>query len=339
MKEKNVTSKRLSKSQALLELGVFGSLLIMLLGVLVSYGLRYNFQQETTMNAFRRALAAAYNTPNDDYPYSVSIVERDYRHIPDPSNPFGVGGISPSVAGYTVTRNYKLNETPDDYQELSEVKYVINGKTVTAPGGENGFKTSGFVGGIDDIEEERYALAFGGSNIDKDNNRLISSTAGNIFSYDAAKQICLILIDNDICRRTCEEGGGEECSETCGKEVKYLPSFCQNYTVSSEGANTVYTFPRLDKLGAFAQAGKENGRSLGIQNDYREESVANSLTKNETKSYIVTTDNVEWEVISSIPIYYLPMNNGGSEGVEGVMQQEVRNSVSQSKRETWRTPF
>jgi len=86
--------------------------------------------------------------------YSVSIVEGDYRHIPDPSNPFGVGGVSPSVAGYTVTRNYKLNETPDDYQGLSEVKYVINGETVTAPGGEDGFKTSGFVKGIDTIEEK-----------------------------------------------------------------------------------------------------------------------------------------------------------------------------------------
>ena len=109
------------KGQAILELALFGSILIILLGVLINYGMRYNFQQQVMQQAFRKALGLAAARRSATY-----VLIKD-RHIPDPSNPFGVGSLTPVSSTASVTRNYRLNETADNQDELPAVHFDING--------------------------------------------------------------------------------------------------------------------------------------------------------------------------------------------------------------------
>lgn len=121
------------KGQAILELAVFGSILIMLLGVLVNYGLRYNFQQQAMQQAFRRALGIAAD-PNRGSAAYVLIKD---RHIPDPAHPFTVGTFVPVSSSASVTRDYQMHYTADTEEELPVVHIDINGDIRT-------YKTAGF---------------------------------------------------------------------------------------------------------------------------------------------------------------------------------------------------
>jgi len=101
------------KGQAILELAIFGSIVIMLLGVLLNYGLRYGYQQQMMQYAFRKALASAVgNSPNP----TSHLVARD-RHIPNPNDAFGVGSVIPFYSSATVMRSNRLDETADDAPE------------------------------------------------------------------------------------------------------------------------------------------------------------------------------------------------------------------------------
>ncbi|MBU3934115.1 MAG: pilus assembly protein [Candidatus Omnitrophica bacterium] len=125
------------KGQAILELAVFGSILIMLLGVLVSYGLKYNFQQQVMQEAFRKALGVTAVR------HSTYVLIKD-RHIPDPSNPFGIGAVVPAMSSASVTRDYRLHETADTEDELPRLYLDINGDI-------RAFKTTDLSGGQGEI--------------------------------------------------------------------------------------------------------------------------------------------------------------------------------------------
>lgn len=109
-------------AQALVELAVLGSFLIMLLGVLVSYGLRYINQQKTAHHAFREAVALA-SEPNSG---SASYTLISDKMIPDPSNPFALGTVVPAVASASITRNPDLSLTADSSSELPRMTIKIN---------------------------------------------------------------------------------------------------------------------------------------------------------------------------------------------------------------------
>lgn len=112
------------KGQALLELAVFGGLLVFLLGVLLNYGLNYNFNQQAQMQAFRNALT--------DADKDVTYMYFKDRHIPDPIDPFAIGSITPITASASVTRSYLLQETPDPgiKSDLPAIKINLNGELV-----------------------------------------------------------------------------------------------------------------------------------------------------------------------------------------------------------------
>lgn len=88
--------------QALLELAIFGSILILVLGVLIQYGMNADMTQRVSMTAFRRALGLAG-------PRGVSVsVVRDY-HIPSPSSPSGIGSVYAAAgSGPAIVRDFKL---------------------------------------------------------------------------------------------------------------------------------------------------------------------------------------------------------------------------------------
>ena len=142
------------KGQAILELAIFGSILIMLLGILINYGLKYNFQQQVMQEAFRKALGVTA------VKRSSYVLIKD-RHIPDPSNPFGIGGLAPVTSSASVTRNYELHKTADSEAELPRMYLEVNGEI-------DYYKMAGF-----DSEGE------------------MDFTMGEIMDYDSCKAECL----------------------------------------------------------------------------------------------------------------------------------------------------
>lgn len=120
------------KAQSLTELAVFGSILLLVLSFLISYGMRYNYQQDLQMRSFRRALSEAYVSGRPDATASVVMLED--KHIPDPRDMFGAGSIVPVQAGAEVTWGNTLNDMPNVSvdplaPDLPRVEYRINGAT------------------------------------------------------------------------------------------------------------------------------------------------------------------------------------------------------------------
>ncbi|MFH1397227.1 MAG: hypothetical protein ABIH27_01580 [Candidatus Omnitrophota bacterium] len=138
--------------QALLELAVFGSIILYLMGILVNYGLRYNWQQRLNQQAFRKNLKDAAHSMEPGYPVSTgNTIIRDV-HIPNPADAFGVGSVMPIAgSGAMATRNWRMydNSTPP-IEEASRQVFHINNKEIVFITGENG-TVSGFENYTQDI--------------------------------------------------------------------------------------------------------------------------------------------------------------------------------------------
>lgn len=102
--------------QALVELAVFGTIFLMILGAMISYGLKYNLSQQAQMQAFRRALDMNANPLNNERSVSYMVIKD--RHIPDPLEAFGIGTTAPVTAAASVTRNVRLDAQPEDWESL-----------------------------------------------------------------------------------------------------------------------------------------------------------------------------------------------------------------------------
>jgi len=108
--------------QAILELAIFGALFLMLLGVLLSYGLNYNYNQQMSQYIFRKALVSAHeNTPV----MAKYQVLRD-RHIPDPSEPFARGAATAFMSEAGVISTNKLDESPDKAEDLPKINIDVS---------------------------------------------------------------------------------------------------------------------------------------------------------------------------------------------------------------------
>jgi hypothetical protein len=248
------------KGQSILELAIFGSILISLLGVLVSYGLRYNYQQLETQRAFRKALGSTAMSMEDGVPSSVAHMLIEDRHIPNPSDSFGMGAITPLGASASVTRSAALHETPDTVDELPVSVYTINNQTYS-------FKNAGFVeeSNVDETEIARYIQVYGETitswnettdswryylngnrtcvefgpprellNItlpplclrySYDRIRYIDSNAGEMISYEGMKRQCRIIIDSEVCEDGCRRSGGKDCDTICSQPIR-VPWYC-----------------------------------------------------------------------------------------------------------------
>jgi hypothetical protein len=129
-------SKKFSnnKAQALVELAVFGSILLFCVAILIQYALDGNYSQQTQMEAFRKALRLAYykSGPAD----SSSIVLVKDKPIPDPRDQWGFGERYPITGsgsavwdnalagGYVKSFSGKTNTTdlPSVYFEIASEK-------------------------------------------------------------------------------------------------------------------------------------------------------------------------------------------------------------------------
>ena len=136
--------KHSCSGQAMLELAVFGSLLLLVLGALVNYGLNAEFSQHATMETFRQALVDAAKSPLNGQPAAVSHLRIQNRHIPNPSHPFGLGSAIPVAAQAGVTRNFQMQEIGTTVAELPRLQMTIQGAPFDCPSDGVGCATAGF---------------------------------------------------------------------------------------------------------------------------------------------------------------------------------------------------
>ncbi len=136
------------KGQALVELATFGTILLFCLGMLVSFGLQANYQQETEMKAFRQSMQQSYNSTRGPSAGAEVNLTEDKVGI-DTQSPYGVSERYPFTAGAKVTWNTNLL---DDYVDQDNNLHDGNGAadyhpkaTYTINGKEYAYTTANFV--------------------------------------------------------------------------------------------------------------------------------------------------------------------------------------------------
>jgi len=342
--------------EALLEVAIFGAIIIMLLGVLINYGLRYNYQQKAMQQAFRKSLNKAVVEPG----VSISNVMISDEHIPNPSDTFGIGSATPftgSAGG--VVRDYQMVETASDESALPRITLNINGE-------EFNYTTAGFRDEQNVPEEslDRYKEIYGSGNVwetgegecrdEEESNdpntgvliitcnkptkniRIIDSCTGEIIDYGTAVKQCRMIVDSAACEKECERGNKsvtdseneQDCETICGQTMN-VPWYCAGYT-ETDTVNHAYNFPFLEQL--FVSSAL---KTMGLQPDYEQSAVTdNSLRKVETASGITTTDNVDWNTTTTRKIITKPY---GSTSGDTVTKEVSPGEVSQKKTEESRT--
>lgn len=362
--------------QAILELAIFGSILIMLLGILVNYGLRYSQQQKTMQQAFRKALASAARSMSPGTPVSVQHVLVRERHIPNPTDAFGFGSVlSASAGSSSPTRSYALEQTPDTEAELPHLLIDVQGQEFL-------FKTAAFreEDNVLVSSKDRYIKVYGevwgctgfdgGGNCtgwrilaegEEPNNpenekeakivitpddkiariRFIDSCAGEIVDYNSAVKQCRLIVDSEACRTECLRIDGKNCAATCSQDIS-IPLYCG----TKPGTNPATDYEEIDSVNhryrfpvleqIFAFAKGE--RKMGIQDDYTQTvTQGNKLDKKETTADIATTDTLDWQTQTKRTL----VNKTYGETSTSTNKTDIVTSVPANKKRTssWQTPW
>lgn len=310
------------QGQSVLELAIFGSLFLTLLAGIVSYGLRYNYQQKATMVAFRKALTAT-TTATDDHMGQGSYTLIVDKHVPNPSDPFGTGSTIPISASESVLKDGKtyLTYGRDD---LPKSVVAINGQ-------ERIFNTSMItqISNASEAQVKRYKVVYGRQNVCSDEMcgairtcyqygtdpytgseacngyssytiSIVDGTASQLMNEDMAKKTCRMLTDSAFCTAECQrglaEGEEDKCAESCGVTVS-VPWYC---TGSNPGA--LFEFTDIEKLRTMG-VGADRNSVTDIHNQLNQETGAETLsggfTTTRTLRYLDTAQSVQNETISS----------------------------------------
>lgn len=274
--------------QALLELAIFGSILIMLLGIILNYGLRFNFEQKTQMSAFRKALEMSANDATGNQGNLTLVTD---KHIPNPSNPFAVGSVMPFMSSANVVRNYKMQETADTPDELPQTTFQIQDRQYT-------YKTAGFRDETITSGLDKYKEIYGDSNVWEEPKgsgiyRIIDSCEGEIIGFDSCKRQCRQITEVTFCVRECERGkepgSSKDCNAICDEQIA-SPWYC------APGV--------LEDIFNFAIA-QNKRKAMGIQSDYtKDTAMRNSLRKEESGGVITTTDTIDWADTTTRTVVY-----------------------------------
>jgi len=122
--------------QALLELAIFGSILLFCFGILIQYGLSLNYRQALQMITFRRAVDLSYNRSSRGVSdTNVNLVVIHDKSIPDPSDPYSIKNRSPYVHQASAVYSDKMYQSPyysPDEQKSSTlpgVDYIVDDGT------------------------------------------------------------------------------------------------------------------------------------------------------------------------------------------------------------------
>ncbi|MDP2928387.1 MAG: hypothetical protein Q8N80_06295 [Candidatus Omnitrophota bacterium] len=110
------------KAQAVLELAILGSLIIMAFSIVISYSERYNREQSYMQQTFRATLKRAKEINN-----SARWTTTDFRRMPNVTNPMEIGELQQFGSGNSVFwSDGKLTEAdqPKAYFELNRINEV-----------------------------------------------------------------------------------------------------------------------------------------------------------------------------------------------------------------------
>lgn len=317
-----------SKGQALLELAIFGSLLILVLGVLLNYGLNADYSQRAKMEAFRHALALSSDssvTGGGSY-----TLAKD-RYIPNPSNPFAIGSALPVSDSGSVTRDFRLDATADTEAELPRINIEVNGQPFDCPSAGTGCTTAGFrteplIGSLG-----RYEEVYGSSNVNGGGGTVtvIDSCEGEVVSLESCVRQARMIVDSDACTAECKRGkfeGSGDCASTCAEPMT-VPWYAQGAVKDTSGK---WTFPNLNTLFAGIKAtGLQRGSS-------RHTTLANTLHKQETASAVGTTDSISWHDDVTRKVVYKPL---GDTSGSPVTKSVTTTPKDEQNSKTWTTPW
>ena len=366
---------RRNAGQALLELSIFGALIIMLIGVLVSYGLKYNFQQQVSIEAFRAAQELAQELDGGLPRGSSSITLVKDKHIPDPSNPFGVGSVTPIMASASITRDNRLDATPDDYEGLPKTIMRFQGNSDEAPV-EYEFATAGLrtdmytAGSEDDFKnmQKKYGWIFGSVSFDPEEYSLwlpvqieiIDSVEGEVVDYGSAIRQARMLVDRDFfiiqCQKRSKPGEEGDCSDISNVAIT-MPWYVQGcyhngapFNLPSTYAGLYQTgdtwdFPRIEALYINPDTSKRV-QALAMQPEMTQTTEKEfSLEKDENNSASATTDSIYWSTVTS----RVMLEHNHLDPVTGVAQPPAGNPQitaesfdterSDAIEFTWSTPW
>ncbi len=350
--------------QSLLELAIFGSLLLMLLGVLVGYGLRYNFQQQATMEAFRKAQEFAYKDDEGAPRGSASYTVIKDRHIPDPQNPFGVGQVSPIMASASVTRDTYMDALPDNYAGLPKMTMSFEGNVNGQPQEQTyELATAGFreetvlLWGNEDWfknVQAKYGMIFGSvrgwctydedygdeCQGDPDTIKIIDPVEGEIVDYNSAVKQARMIVDMDFFISQCENIKKNE--QDCGDIWDSYPLQSPWYVAGAYQDGNRWIFPQIENLFVYPVTGKQV-QAMGLQTESTQQTNTQfSLTKDEDSSEIATTDTLAWSTVTNRALLY----NNHLDPVSGIAQPtvnlettDVDTTRSDSRSFTWETPW
>jgi hypothetical protein len=317
-------TKMRKKGQAMLEIAVFGAIILTIFGVILQYGLKYGFQQRTMMSSFRRALRDSgrlYAGGSGSY-----TLLRD-RHIPDPAGMGGAGQVVPSVASGSVTRTYRMNETPDYDWELPQTTLAIESNSARA----QTFRTADFAWETISREQyPKYQEVYGDGNVkdastngdpfppDSANSsayvRIMDSCLSQLPSYDACKRQCNIVRNvNNLCVRECNKGkessDTRDCSSVCSQPMR-VPAYCN----------------ALDSIFSFAV---NQPKSMSIQSDYTKHTEKESTLQ--VSGSGTTSERVHWSDTTGRTMVYMPV--GGMAGAGAPQVESVSTTLGEDVTE------
>jgi len=309
------------KAQALTELAIFGSILLMLLGILLHYGMKYNFQQQAMQEAFRRALGvvatSTASTQKDNLSASYLVV-RD-RHVPDPLDPFGMGPIVSVSSQASVSRNFKTHESASDKNGLPKIFIDINNQNFSAGGEERNFLYTAAFRDIKNVPVEELV-----DDYDCDGNGIVEEDEGSKYScIYGSKDIGWWELEEGQClcekvtKKNPQTGENEEvCPEGYATKNIRVIDDCAGEIVSMEAVNKRcnqikdanidepwYCDP-VDKQSLFSFSVVEEP-AMGLQPSFIQNTTANNkLSKKESSSGIFTENNLNWKVSTYRGIVY-----------------------------------
>jgi len=308
---------RHERGQALVELAIFGSLLIMLVGALINYGLNYDYQQQAAMESFRKALGMASaplpSDPTTPAGSATTILIKD-RHIPNPAHPFATGSLNPITGSASVTRNFALQENADawDWSALPYIALQFDGAVNGCPGSQLSpagsappckYLTSGFrlTPGVSKNSLDRYREVYGGGNVcakarcggsgckvDKRGREecddvltllIVDPCDGEIINYEGCIRQARLINNPGFCIQECERGKPPDSDKNC---LKVCTASIQTPWYAN-GCVAAGSCPPLDNL--FTQ---NNIKSMGVQPGYVKEDARN-LTLQATQGTSTTS--------------------------------------------------
>jgi hypothetical protein len=349
---------------------IFGSIIIMLLGVLVSYALRYNLQQRTQQQVFRKALVESRNATLPGTPKSVQYTKIWDAHITSPLDSFGMGSVTPIMASAGVTRDYEAGKSPQPDNigdppynisqtgDLPEVQIEMDGKMKS-------FKTAGYriAYTVPDEKIEKFTLIYGAGGVQKLNGSCLQWIADPYYDpiYEDPNmynnsgdgggpgQTCekwaydLLIIDSsagqimdyDVTFSRCKQLTEPEfCKQVCGKDLDKDPETgCDRICGHDISKYTPWYCDSGVLAKLFRMAPGNKPLPMGLQQDYTQDTnvVGNVSRKVESESGIKVTDATDWHVVTERKIIVRDLNN--TQGDTKV--EKIDGEVSQKEQFIW----